>query len=72
MTTVPNDISDVIEADPETFEEPPSNMDANIRNLLEGVYKLDDRLFVILDLERVADLESRLVRSSHPATSSIS
>jgi purine-binding chemotaxis protein CheW len=43
-----DDIGDVIAVDPEGFEPPPATLDAATRDLLEGVYKLEDRLLLVL------------------------
>jgi purine-binding chemotaxis protein CheW len=48
-----DEIGDVIEARPEQFEMPPDNMIPNHRRLIEGVYKLDGRLLLVLDREKV-------------------
>jgi purine-binding chemotaxis protein CheW len=43
-----DDIGDVIAVDPEGFEPPPATLDSATRDLLEGVYKLEDRLLLVL------------------------
>ena len=48
-----DEIGDVLEARPELFELPPDNMIPNHRQLIEGVYKLDSRLLLVLDREKV-------------------
>lgn len=48
-----DEIGDVLEARPEQFEMPPENMTANHRRLIEGVYKLESRLLLVLDREKV-------------------
>jgi purine-binding chemotaxis protein CheW len=45
-------IGDVIDVRAEAFERRPSNLDPSIRELIAGVYKLKDRLLLVLDLER--------------------
>ncbi|MCC6537699.1 MAG: purine-binding chemotaxis protein CheW [Bryobacterales bacterium] len=48
-----DEIGDVIEVRPEQFELPPDNI-ANVqRHLLEGIYKLDGRLLLVLNRERL-------------------
>jgi purine-binding chemotaxis protein CheW len=45
-------IGDVLEADDDLFEAPPSTVRANIRGLITGAYKLPGRLLLVLDTER--------------------
>lgn len=51
-----DEIGDVLEVEAETFEAPPDNVDPAARELLRGVYKLKDRLLLILDTEKTIDL----------------
>ena len=51
-----DEIGDVVEVDPESFEPPPDNVDPGARELLEGVYKLKDRLLLILNTEKAIEL----------------
>jgi len=51
-----DEIGDVVEVDAEAFEAPPDNVDPAARELLRGVYKLKDRLLLILDTEKTVDL----------------
>lgn len=51
-----DEIGDVVEVDAGAFEQPPDNVDPSARELLRGVYKLKDRLLLILDTERTIDL----------------
>ena len=48
-----DEIGDVLDVRPEQFEMPPDNMIPNHRQLIEGVYKLDSRLLLVLDREKV-------------------
>lgn len=43
-----DDIGDVIAVDPEGFEPPPATLEPAAREMLEGVYKLEDRLLLVL------------------------
>jgi len=54
-----DEIGDVLEVDSETFETPPENVAAAARELLEGVYKLKDRLLLILNTEKTIDLAAQ-------------
>ncbi len=51
-----DEIGDVVEVDSETFERTPDNVAAAARDLLQGVYKLKDRLLLILDTEKTIDI----------------
>ena len=51
-----DEIGDVLDVDSATYERPPENLDAAARELIRGVYKLKDRLLLILDAERTVDL----------------
>jgi purine-binding chemotaxis protein CheW len=47
-----DEIGDVLEVSDETFELPPETLRHAARDLIVGVYKLDERLLLILDAER--------------------
>lgn len=51
-----DEIGDVLDVDSATFERPPANLDPAARELIHGVYKLKDRLLLVLDAERAVDL----------------
>lgn len=44
-----DEIGDVVEVDPETYEPRPETVRGPARSLISGVYKLPDRLLLILD-----------------------
>jgi purine-binding chemotaxis protein CheW len=46
-------IGDVIEVAQDAFERPPETLDGVARRLIRGAYKLDGRLLLVLDIERV-------------------
>jgi purine-binding chemotaxis protein CheW len=46
-------IGDVIEVLPTLFEPPPETVDPQMVSVLDGVYKLEDRLFLALNIEAV-------------------
>ncbi len=50
-------ISDVVQADKNKFEPPPSNMGGIQGEFFTGVYKTEDKLIGILDVEKVLRLE---------------
>jgi purine-binding chemotaxis protein CheW len=47
-------IEDVLELDASSFEQAPRNMDAQVRELLLGVHRLQQRLLLVLDVRRTA------------------
>lgn len=52
-----DEIGDVLEVLDENFEPPPDTLIGKVRELIEGTYKLEERLLLVLDVEKVADLE---------------
>lgn len=51
-----DEIGDVVDGEAGTFERPPENLSPSARELIRGVYKLRDRLLLVLDTERAMDL----------------
>jgi purine-binding chemotaxis protein CheW len=51
-----DEIGDVLDVEETTYEQPPENLDPAARELIRGVYKLKDRLLLVLDAERTVDL----------------
>ncbi len=51
-----DEIGDVLDMDASTYEPPPDNLAPAARDLIRGVYKLKDRLLLVLDEERTVDL----------------
>jgi purine-binding chemotaxis protein CheW len=51
-----DEIGDVLDMDAAAYERPPQNLDSAARELIRGVYKLKDRLLLVLDAERTVDL----------------
>jgi purine-binding chemotaxis protein CheW len=47
-----DEIGDVLEVEEESFERPPETMQGQTRELVRGVYKLRERLMLVLDTER--------------------
>ena len=48
-----DEIGDVIELSQEDFEPPPETISAKTREVLEGVYKLPERLLLVLSTDKV-------------------
>ena len=51
-----DEIGDVLEMDDSNFERPPETIDETTRELVRGVYKLQDKLLLVLDSEKVVNL----------------
>lgn len=51
-----DEIGDVLEVTDESFERPPETIDGVARELIRGVYKLRERLLLILDTEKAVHL----------------
>jgi purine-binding chemotaxis protein CheW len=48
-----DEIGDVLEVRNDVYEPPPENTPRELREMIAGVYKLDGRLLLVLDTERV-------------------
>ena len=57
-----DEIGDVLEVSEQAFERPPETLKGTARDLIQGAYKLQDRLLLILDPERMMNL----TRNEHP------
>ena len=53
-----DEIGDVLEVDAQDFESPPDTLTGNVRHLIRGAYKLKETLLLILDIEKVVELNS--------------
>jgi purine-binding chemotaxis protein CheW len=51
-----DEIGDVLHLDASTYERPPDNLDPAARDFIRGIYKLPNRLLLVLDEERTVDL----------------
>lgn len=51
-----DEIGDVLEVDEAAFEAAPDNVDPRIRELTTGMYKLNDRLLLVLDTAKAIDV----------------
>lgn len=47
-----DEIGDVVEVDAEVFEKPPETLNGVARELVQGVYKMKERLLLILDTDK--------------------
>lgn len=51
-----DEIGDVVEVDERSFESAPETLTGRARDLIEGVFKLDGQLLLVLDAQRAIDL----------------
>jgi purine-binding chemotaxis protein CheW len=56
MSLLVDEIGDVIEVEEEMFETAPENLTAIAREVTVGVYKLERRLLLVLDVEKTVQL----------------
>jgi purine-binding chemotaxis protein CheW len=59
-----DEIGDVLEVDEESFERPPDTVERQTRELVLGVYKLRERLMLVLDTERAVGGEDGGIRKA--------
>lgn len=55
---VVDEILDVIDVERNSFEPTPDTLDMKIRKYIKGVYKLDRRLQILLDLDKILNIEN--------------
>ncbi len=55
-----DEIGDVLQPDSAAFEPAPDSVPAQVRELLHGVYKLKDRLLLVLNSEKALDVSEFL------------
>ena len=53
-----DEISDVLQVNSASYEPPPQNLPEEQRELIEGLYKLDGRLLLILNTEKVLQIKA--------------
>lgn len=53
-----DEISDVLTVNQATYEPPPQNLPPEQRELIDGLYKLDGRLLLILNTDRVLQIKT--------------
>jgi len=53
-----DEIGDVLHAEAENYEEPQNNLAPETRKIVKSIYKLKDRLLLVLDEERAVDLSA--------------
>jgi purine-binding chemotaxis protein CheW len=63
-----DEIGDVLEVEERSFERAPETMSATFRELVPGVFKLDGKLLLLLDAEKVAALGTAAGRPKSEVT----
>lgn len=53
-----DEIGDVITPDPSSYEAPPETLKGIARKLVTGVYKLENNIMLILDIEKTVDIDA--------------
>ncbi|MDA8196387.1 MAG: chemotaxis protein CheW [Actinomycetota bacterium] len=52
LSLLVDEIGDVVEVEQDNFEDPPETLEVSFRHLIKGVYKLQEKLMLVLDLDR--------------------
>lgn len=52
-----DEIDEVVQQNTSSLSSPPNNIDSRLRMLLQGVYKLDSRLLLVLDIRRAVEVD---------------
>ena len=58
LSLLVDEIGDVLEVPEDAFELPPTTLTGVARDLIRGVYKLDGRLLLILDVEQTLNFDA--------------
>jgi purine-binding chemotaxis protein CheW len=53
-----DEILDVIDVEDSTFEKTPETLEEKIRRFINGVYKLDHKLLILLDLDKILNADN--------------
>ena len=62
-----DEIGDVVEVEDVNYEEPPETLRGVARELIRGVYKLRERLLLILDTEKTVGLPTSAAQAQKAA-----
>lgn len=62
-----DEVGDVLQVNSEQFESPPDRLTGIAREVVNGVYKLEGCLLLILDTERVLEIDEAKLENSHAA-----
>jgi purine-binding chemotaxis protein CheW len=63
-----DEIGDVLELDGRDFERPPETLGGVFREVVLGVYKLESKLLLLLDVERIVSLGAQAARHDGEGT----
>ncbi|MBN4056330.1 chemotaxis protein CheW [Rhodothermus sp. AH-315-K08] len=53
-----DEIGDVIQPELDSFELPPETIEGQVRAVISGVHKLDDRLMLVMDADKTMELQT--------------
>ncbi len=56
FSLIVDEIGDVVDVDPESFESPPETLTGDARELILGAFKLESQLLLVLDTEKATTL----------------
>ena len=62
-----DEIGDVVEIEDDSYEQPPATLNGVARELVTGVYKLKERLLLVLDTERTISLPGNYTTAARKA-----
>jgi purine-binding chemotaxis protein CheW len=67
LSLLVDEIGDIVEVDPASFEAPPDTLAPASRSLIDGVYKLKPQLLLLLNTDRAVSIELHgdLKRNDH-------
>lgn len=57
VSLVVDEIGDVVEVEESSYERPPETLQGNVRAMILGIHKLENRLLHVLDLEKACHVE---------------
>lgn len=60
ISLVVDEVGDVIDVEPEKFEPTPDTLRPEVKELVAGVYKMDSRLMLILDVDTAVTLSEQV------------
>jgi len=58
ISLVVDEVGDVIETDANRIENTQETLHSDVRKLISGVYKMDDQLMLVLDVQAAVDLQN--------------
>jgi len=61
-----DEIGDVLDVDDAAYEQLPGNLDLATREMIHGVYKLKDRVLLVLDTEKAVDVGGHYASRNEP------